>query len=325
MSRLAPFILAATVALSAVAALGPVLPASAGEGSLTIAYHSGPASEVPDPRARQYGWLSNQAGVTETLMGLDRNLQLYPRLAENIEQTDPTTWRVTLRGNLTFHDGSPVTAQSVIDSFMPIAEEGHAAHNPRLVRLMDLAGIEADGALTVVFRTKSPNAAFPWTLTEPGVAVLGSASDTFPINATGPFVFREAVPDQLYRVEANPNYRDGPPALAEVRVVKTGDPAAAALAFEAGEVDLVINYPETDYDRVLGAGAQGFAAPTTRLFFYGLNVTNGPLENRLIRRAVSLAIDRQGIVEAALSGVGGVPAGAVFPAMMDWAADIAPT
>ena len=325
MSRLAPFVYTAPAALAAVVALGPVSPVSAGEGSVTIAYHSGPASEVPDPRARQYGWLSNQAGVTETLMGLDSDLQLYPRLAENIERTDPTTWRVTLRDNLTFHDGGPVTAQSVIDSLLPMAQEGHAAHNPRLVRLMDLAGMEADGALTVVFRTNSPNAAFPWTLTEPGVAVLGPASEAFPINATGPFVFREAVPDQLYRVEAYPNYRDGPPALAEVRVVKTGDPAAAALAFEAGEVDLVINYPETDYDRVLSAGAQGFAAPTTRLFFYGLNVTNGPLENRLIRRAVSLAIDRQGVVEAALSGVGGVPAGTVFPAMMAWAADIAPS
>ena len=91
------------------------------EGSLTIAYHAGPANEAPDPRARQYGWLSNQAGVTETLMGLDPDLQLYPRLAERIEQADPTTWRVILREGLAFHDGSPVTAQSVIDSLTPIA------------------------------------------------------------------------------------------------------------------------------------------------------------------------------------------------------------
>ncbi|WP_420347642.1 ABC transporter substrate-binding protein [Pelagibius sp.] len=299
-------------------------PSAAQEGSLTIAYHSGPANEAPDPRARQYGWLSNQSGVTETLMGLDRGLQLYPRLAASIEQADPTTWRVILREGITFHDGSPVTAQSVIDSLTPIAEEGHPAHNLRLVGLLDLAGMETDGELVVVFRTNSPNAAFPWTLSEPGVAILGEASEDFPINATGPFIFREAIPDQLYRVEANPNYRDGAPALAEVRVVKAADPAAAALAFEAGEVDLVINYPETDYERILSTGAQGFAAPTTRLFFYGLNASNGPLENPLIRRAVSLAIDRQGIVDAALSGVGGVPAGAIFPQVMGWAADIAP-
>jgi peptide/nickel transport system substrate-binding protein len=315
---------ALTTLLLALASLAP-FPAIAQEGSLTIAHMTGPANEAPDPRARQFGWLSNQAGVTETLMGLTPDMQIYPRLAEAIEQTDPTTWRVTLRAGVAFHDGSPVTAQSVIDSLTPIAEEGHAAHNPRLVALLDLAGMEAEGDRVVIFRTNSPNAAFPWTLTEPGVTVLGAPSEAFPINATGPFIFREAIPDQLYRVEANPGYRDGAPALAEVRVVKAADPAAAALAFEAGEVDLVVNYPETDYDRIVATGAQGLAAPTTRLFFFVLNHRSGPLADPLIRRAVSLAIDRQGIVDAALSGVGGTPAGAIFPAVMGWAADIPAT
>lgn len=316
-----PLVLAALAAL----ALPFAHPAAAQEGSLTIAYHSGPANEAPDPRARQFGWLSNQMGVTETLMGLDHDMQLYPRLAEGIEQTSPTTWRVTLRAGVTFHDGSPVTAQSVIDSLTPISEEGHPAHNPRMVNLLDLAGMTTDGDRIVIFETNAPNAAFPWTLTEPGVVVLGEISEAFPINATGPFIFREAVTDQFYRVEANPSYRDGPPALAEATIRKMTDPAAAALAFEAGEIDLVINYPETDYERILSTGAQGYAAPTTRLFFYGLNVKNGPLSNPLIRRAVSLAIDRQGIVDAVLGGVGGVSAGAIFPqAMTSWAADIAP-
>lgn len=313
---LATLVLAATSFLSA--------PAIAQDGTLSIAYHSGPANEAPDPRARQFGWLSNQAGVTETLMGLDRDLQLYPRLAESIESIDATTWRVTLRDGLLFHDGSPVSAQSVIDSLTPIGEEGHPAHNPRLVALLGLASMETDGDRVVIFRTLAPNAAFPWTLTEPGVTILGAASEAYPINATGPFIFREAIPDQLYRVESNAAYRNGPPAVAEVRVVRAGDPAAAALAFEAGEIDLVINYPETDYERILTTGAQGFAAPTTRLFFYGLNIRSGPLVDPLIRRAVSMAIDRQGVVDAALSGVGGVPAGAIFPQVMGWAADITP-
>ncbi len=316
--------------LLALAALAAVTvpfaqPSAAQEGSLTIAYHAGPANEAPDPRARQFGWLSNQMGVTETLMGLDHDLQLYPRLAESIEQSGPTTWRVTLRDGVSFHDGSPVTAQSVIDSLTPIAEEGHPAHNVRLVDLLDLAGMNADGDRVVVFETNSPNAAFPWTLTEPGVVVLGEPSSAFPINATGPFIFREAVTDQRYRVEANPNYWGGAPALAEAVVRKMTDPAAAALAFEAGEIDLVINYAETDYDRILSTGAQGYAAPTSRLFHYALNHRSGPLTNKLIRRAVSLAIDREAIVEAALSGVGGTPAGAIFPQVMKgWAADIAP-
>ncbi|UWR21281.1 ABC transporter substrate-binding protein [Sulfitobacter sp. S190] len=311
--------LASAAALSLIAAL----PATAQEGSLTISIGFGPTAEVPDPRAGYNGWMSNQTGVTETLMGIDYEMKLYPRLAEGIAQSSPTTWRVTLRDGLTFHDRSAVTAQAVIDAIAPIADEEHEGHNARIAGLLDLAGMSADGDNVVVFETNSPNAAFPWTLSEPGIAILGAASEAFPINATGPFVFKEAVPEQLYRVEANDNYRLGAPGLEEVRVVVSTNPATAALAFEAGEVDLVINYPETDFTRIKETGAQGFSAPTARLYFYTVNAASGPMANPLIRQAVSYAIDREGIVQAALSGVGGEAAGTVYPAGTGWAADIA--
>ena len=298
------------------------LPAQADKSSLTIAIGFGPTAEVPDPRAGYNGWMSNQTGVTETLMGIDYELNLFPRLAADMAQVSPTTWRVTLRDGVQFHDGSPLSAAAVIASITAISDEAHPGHNARIAKLLDLAGMTADGDNVVVFETNSPNAAFPWTLSEPGIAVLGAPSDALPINATGPFVFKEAVPEQLYRVEANPDYWQGTPGLDEVRVVVAGDPATAALAFEAGEVDMVINYPETDFDRIKETGALGFSAPTARLYFFTVNAANGPMSNPLIRKAVSMAIDRQGIVDAALSGVGGVPAGTIFPAGMGWAADI---
>lgn len=306
-------------------ALGTALPAVAQEGSLTISVGFGPTAEVPDPRASYNGWMSNQTGVTETLMGIDYEMNLYPRVASGIEQTAPTTWRVTLRDGLTFHDGSPVTAQAVVDAITPISDEAHPGHNARVAKLLDLAGMSTDGDKVIVFETNSPNAAFPWTLSEPAIAVLGAPSDAFPINATGPFVFKEAVPEQLYRAEANAAYWQGTPGLEEVRVVVAASPATAALAFEAGEVDLVINYPETDFTRIQETGAQGFAAPTARLYFYTVNAASGPMADPLIRQAVSYAIDREGVVQAALSGVGGKEAGTVYPEGTGWAADIPAT
>jgi peptide/nickel transport system substrate-binding protein len=315
----------ARISVAALLALGAVLPATAETNSLTIAASDGPKSEVPDPRAGYNGWRSNQSGVTETLMGIDYDLKLYPRLAESFEQVAPTKWAVTLREGVAFHDGSPLTAQAVVDSVLPISEEGNAGYNARIAKLLDLADVSAESERVVVFETKSPNAAFPWTLSEPGIAVLGPVSDAFPINATGPYVFREAIPDQSYRVEANSDYRLGKPGFDEVRIVASGDPATAALAFEAGEVDMVINYPEADFDRIQSTGALGFSAPTARLYFYTVNASSGPMANPLIRRAVSAAIDREGIVEAALSGVGGAPADTVYPAGKGWAAEIEPT
>ncbi|MEM1376063.1 MAG: ABC transporter substrate-binding protein [Pseudomonadota bacterium] len=300
-------------------------PVFADDQTLTIATTFGPNAEVPDPRAGYNGWMANQAGVTESLMGIDYNMGLYPRVAEGIEQETPTTWRLTLREGVNFHDGTPVTAQAVIDAITAIGEEGNPGHNARIAKLLDLTGMTADGDRAIVFETNSPNAAFPYSLSEPGIAVLGPPSDAFPINATGPYVFKEAIPDQLYRTEANENYRLGEPGLDGVEIVVSPDPAAAALAFEAGEVDMVINYPETDFNRIQETGAQGFSAPTSRLYFYSVNTASGPMANPLIRQAVSLAIDRDGIVEAVLSGVGGVAAGTMYPAGKSWAADIAPS
>ena len=313
------------LAAAAFLSLSTALPALAQEGTFNISITFGPTAEVPDPRAGYNGWMSNQTGVTETLMGIDYDLNLYPRLAESIEQVTPTTWHVMLREGLHFHDGSPVTAQAVVDSITPMTVEGDPAHNARVTKVLDLKGMSTDGDLTVVFETNSPNAAFQWSLSDPGVAILGAPSDAFPINATGPYVFREAIPEQLYRVEANTDYRLGAPGFEEVRVVASPDPAAAALAFEAGDVDMVINYPETDFERIQETGALGFTAPTARLYFYSMNTASGPLANPLIRQAVSLAIDREGIVDAVLSGVGGVPAGTIYPADKGWASDIPAT
>ena len=310
------------LAIAAVLAISATLsPAHA--NSLTITTTWGPNAEVPDPRAGYNGWMSNQTGVTETLMGIDYDLNLYPRLAKSIDQSAPTTWRVTLKSDVKFHDGTALTAQAVVDAVAAILEEENTAYNARIAKLLDLAAMSTDGDSVAIFETNSPNAAFPWTLSEPGIAILGAASDEFPINATGPYIFREAIPDQLYRAVANAEYRLGEPGLDEVRVVISGDPATAALAFEAGEVDMVINYPESDFDRIQNAGAQGFSAPTARLYFYTVNAASGPLSNPLIRRAVSIAIDRQGIVDAALSGVGGVPAGSIYPDGKGWSAEIA--
>lgn len=310
------------ISAAAAIALASVLPAVAQDGTFRISVTFGPNAEVPDPRVGYNGWMSNQTGVTETLMGVDYDLDLYPRLAEGIEQLSDTTWRVTLREGLTFHDGTPVTAQAVIDAITPISQEDHPAHNARVARVLDLAGMSADSDRAIVFETNTPNAAFPWSLSDPALAVLGTASEAFPINATGPYIFREAIVDQLYRVEANQNYRLGTPGFEHVEVVASPDPAAAALAFEAGDVDMVINYPETDFERIQETGALGFTAPTARLYFYSVNAKSGPMANPLIRRAVSMAIDRKGIVDAVLSGVGGVPAGTVVPAGTKWAADI---
>ena len=99
---------------------------------LVIAAPFGPKSSVPDPRARQNGWLSNRAGVSETLIGLGYDMSMQPRLAVSYENLSPSQWKITLRKGIKFHDGSVLTAADVKASFAKLDVEGHPAHNPRL-------------------------------------------------------------------------------------------------------------------------------------------------------------------------------------------------
>lgn len=56
-----------------------------------------------------------------------------------------------IAGCLTFHDSTPVAAQAVIDAIAPISDEAHPGHNARVAKLLDLAGMPADGDAVVVF------------------------------------------------------------------------------------------------------------------------------------------------------------------------------
>jgi peptide/nickel transport system substrate-binding protein len=273
---------------------------------------------APDPRSQFHGWYTNFGGVSETLMGLDHELKLGPRLAESIANASPETWVVKLRSGVLFHDGSLLDGAAVKASFDAIGKT-EATSNARLLRLLDLAEVTADG-MTVTFRTKRPNAAFPYALSEPSAAIVRPGTAALPIIATGPFQFVSNEPNRRMIVRAFDKYWGGAPKTRELVIDGIPDAQTARLALEAGNVDLVINYPETDFARLAKANAgQRFTAPTTRLFFMAANTKSGPLADARIRQAVSLAIDRDVIVDVALGSVGGTRADNIFPATMkDW-------
>lgn len=132
-----------TLAATCLAAAALLSPAAAETKlEMVIAAPFGPKSSIPDPRARQNGWLSNRAGVSETLIGIGYDMTLQPRLATGFENLSEREWKITLREGVKFHDGSAVTAQAVKESFEKLSEEGHPGNNPRLVKLLNIESIE---------------------------------------------------------------------------------------------------------------------------------------------------------------------------------------
>jgi peptide/nickel transport system substrate-binding protein len=305
----------AAVALANLVAINVPALAQADASRLRVSNQFLSSIAIPEPRGQRHGWYMHHAGVSETLMTLDYDLKLKPALAASIENKAPDTWVLKIRPGVLFHDGTPLDGAAVKASFDGIGKT-EASANTRLLRLLDVAEITADG-MTVTFKTKQPNAAFPYALTEPSAAVVRSGTSAMPIIATGPFQFVSNDPNKRMIVKAFDKYWGGAPKVREIVIDSIPEAQTARLALEAGDVDLVINYPETDFSKLAKANkGQRYMAPTTRLFFMAANTKTGPLADKRIRQAVSLAIDRDVIVDVALGGVGGTRAQSIFPAVM---------
>jgi len=292
---------------------------ASGSGELVAAVPFGPSVRVPDPAKGYNGWYTAEAGVTETLLGLDFSMRLEPRLAESWENIDSLRWRITLKEGIRFHDGTPLNADAVKRSFERIIEERSGVFNKRLQELLDIESITVGDGRTLIFETRGPNAAFPYCLTSPVTGIVSPGSGDGRIYGTGPFRIGKVVPDEETRVTAFEGYWGGKPCLAGARLKIIRNPLTRMLAFEAEQVDLAVGFPENDVERLRARkDVEILHGLTTRLCFFFVRVGDGPLADPRIRRALNYAIDRREIADTVLAGIGGEPAGAVFPPILPW-------
>ncbi len=144
----------------------------------------------------------------------ERNVdgEYVPFLAESLESNeDFTVWTMTLRPDVTFHNGTPLTAQTIVDMF-PLQQAG--ASGSSVIASALLTGVTAVDDLTVEYTLSGPNVAFPGALSsapigfpfDPAAAAADSAGySTNPIG-TGPFVMASRDIDNETIVERNPDY-----------------------------------------------------------------------------------------------------------------------
>jgi peptide/nickel transport system substrate-binding protein len=135
-----------------------------------------------------------------------------PFLAESLTSNeDFTVWTMTLRPDVTFHNGTPLTAQTIADMF-PLQQAGAAGSS--VIAAANLTAVTALDELTVEYSLSKPTVAFPATLAgapvgfpfDPAAAAADSAGySTNPIG-TGPFVMASRDIDNETIVERNPDY-----------------------------------------------------------------------------------------------------------------------
>lgn len=144
----------------------------------------------------------------------------------------------------------------------------------------------------------------PWT--RPGVLV-----------SNGPFTLEEWIPNAYVRVVRNPNYWDaGRVRLREIRFYPTDDADSEELAFRAGQLHATARLPQTKVAVYEAAHPEELHVnPILRTNYLTFNLSRPPFADPRVRRAFSLAIDRERLVRAALGRVGSPAHAMVRPGM----------
>jgi peptide/nickel transport system substrate-binding protein len=271
------------------------------------------------------------------------SLTLEGDLAESWQQTSDTTYVFKLRKGVRFHAKPPVngrelTADDVRYTFERTLNE-KGSTNAAMFR--SIAKIEAVDKHTVKFTLKEPFAWFLEHVANPmagGIVArecvekFGDLKKAEAVIGTGPWMLDQYKPNQSLTLVRNPSYfAAGLPYIDRVEMVVDEDNASRTAAFLAGKYDLGWEFPGTinRSDWVQIADTLKKRRPTLRTAEFSSNVVNDfamrtdkpPFNDVRVRQALSMAIDRQALIDATLEGVG-VVNGPVPAALTDWALPI---
>lgn len=245
--------------------------------------------------------------VWEPLLYPDENLVPQPYLVEIWEPNqDLSEWIFYLKEGITFHDGSLLTAQVAVDNLLAI----HENYTP----LPTLERMEVIDDLTFKIILTEPTPALPDLLVffqsamlSPGTRDQEGVDEPVPYG-TGPYKFVDYVPGEQIMLERNEDYW-GEPALTERVVYRYIPDATTRLqALQSGEIDAIADVGslipsqgeivEADEDLKL----KTVDVLTTHYLFF--NTDQPPFDDPLLRKAVSMAINRQLIVDETVYGYG---------------------
>lgn len=251
--------------------------------------------------------------VFDGLVRIDfANRKMLPWLATEWTQPDPLTWRIKLREGVKWHRGfGEMTAQDVVYTW-----QYHLDTKSFQVgtALYPVESMKTDGKYVVEVKTKSPFGAFPgvtlgyggFIISEKAHKEIGPQAHSQKTIGQGPFMIDSVKGNEVILVK-NPDYwRPGLPKLDRIVMRAIPDSAVRLQSLMKGELDFMTHPDQKDIAAVRKDGK--FEVKTTVGWNwdyqqFNLRVrTDLPYHNKLVRQAISYAIDREAIVKEIYNG-----------------------
>jgi len=243
----------------------------------------------------------------------------YPGLAVAWEVSpDLKTYTLKLRQDVVFHDGTPLNAAALKFTWDRIANpETRALLAATVLGPYESSEVVDEYTLRVHFNR--PNGAFLDLLAEPLLAPISpaavqSAGADYALRpvGTGPFMVEEYVPNDHLTLVRNPRWhwgpsflRQRPPEIERIVYRYLPDDVSRIQALEAGALTIADRIPPSDLDRLRADGR--FAILRTDLggspWFMALNLSRPPTDERAVREAILLGINREAMIDQLFRGV----------------------
>src|SRR5438105_9193592 len=240
--------------------------------------------------------------------------KLYPGLATEWKLQGQTAWAFKLRQGVKYHNGDPFTSADAKYSIERTYDP--AAKTMVATALSTIDRIEAPDPYSLVIHTKKPDPLLPARLAFYGGQIVPKkylesvGADTFntkPVG-TGPVRLSSWVKDDKAVFDAYPEYWGGKIDMDRLVVRAIPETAPRIAALLKGEVDIITQLPPDQAERITGnASTRVTGALYAGLYVLGVNSKRPPLDNPLVKQALSLAIDREAIVKELWRGRGVVP------------------
>lgn len=317
------------------AALALAVPAAAADDTLDRGVGSEWSSLDPQVNFdAAAGWI--QSDAYEGLVNYDGAGKIIPGAAESWEVSeDGKTYTFRLREGLKWSNGDPLVAQDFVNSVLrtlnpeTASEKGYYFYSTVQIKGAkalaegettdaSVLGVTAPDDRTVVVEMETPAPHLLWLLGSFQVSPLHSPSfdangpgvfiDPSKVVSNGAYVIKEIVPQSHVLLEKNPNYWDAANvAIPFVKYHVTEDVGTELKRYQAGEIDITYDIPVNQIEQLKAEMPDEVSiAPSTEVTYYSFNLTRPPMDNIDVRRALSLAIDRELLQEKIVKG-GAIP------------------
>lgn len=261
-----------------------------------------------------------QANIFETLLTQDVDGELHPNLATDWEQTEDNTWEFQLREDVTFTDGTDFNAEAVAATMDRVLDEDIASQRAFLYEMVEEVNIVDN--YTVEFVTEYPFAPLPAHLAHSGGGIIsptaieedyammeegnepGSYIGENPIG-TGMLMLNEWDTGNEVVLDTNEDYWGDVPSFdsATFRVIPEDLTRIGEL--QDGNIHIIEPIPSDSMDQIENnENATLVRTESLGLDYIGFNTQKEPFDDERVRQALSMAINKETIVDGVLNGAG---------------------